>query len=241
MSRILQKLLDEIFDILQDLKKATHEVGSELDDTNIKFQRHKRPAEETLESTETIDYSWGEYFYNGMIFNDFNFLPIITYILLIVSIMCLFPKSYSSHKQEIIDNRSLYTKKKMEEYLASLKVISSCYKSYNILKYILLIKLMFLWVITTGLCGPNFNIINSANDFWFLFLFSIVSTISYVILVLGLEYSRGLFLFLLILLVFWKIPNILYHPLSKVQLLLALPVLYLVFVSPLKNLYIKMK
>ncbi len=239
MSKILKKILDEIFDILGDLKKATHEVGTELDDTNIKFQRQKRPIEETLESTETIDYSWGEYFYNGMIFNDFNFLPVITYILLIFSISFLFPVSYSSLKQSIIDNRSSYTKKKMEDYLAYLKILSSCYKSYNILRCILLLKLMFLWVITTGLCGPNFNIINSANDFWFLFLFSIVSSISYIMLVINYKYCRGFFLLLLIVLISWRVPNILYHPLSKVQILLALPVLYIVFASPLKNFYNK--
>ena len=168
-----------------------------------------------------------ENFYNGMIFNDYNIASILTYIILLCFTVNYIPTSLSNHKKrKDIGGESFYS-----EFF--LKNLQECLVQYNYFKVISFFIIANIWLSMVIQCGPdNPEPILSNGEFWFIWVLGIIFLIIFNQIIKCKSYSREIYT---ILFIYWMISV----PIINIFTVFYVLLFYLMYFSPMKNLYEK--
>lgn len=174
-----------------------------------------------------------EKFYNGMIFNDFNIASFITYIILLSFAVNYIPTSLSNHKKRIsISEDSFYS-----EFF--LKNLPGCLIHHNYFKVISFFIIGTLWLSIVIQCSPYYSEPPlSTGEFWFLWVMGIILLFMFNHIIKCKGYSREIYTVLLILYMISGpiISDYWFENIFNISLILLF---YLMYFSPVKNLYEK--
>ena len=179
-------------------------------------------------------YTAAEKFYNGMTFNDISYpASFWTCIILLSFAVNYIPTSLSNHKKK----SSVYTDSFYSEFF--LKNLPGCLVHYNYFKVISFFIIGTIWLSLVMQCSPyNPEPPLSNMEFWFFWVMGIILLFMFNHIIKCNGYSREIYTILLIL---WMIsgPIISDYWFANIFNISLILLFYLMYFSPVKNLYEK--